>query len=132
MSHHGPFTGVHFLRIEMDRLWEARVAGRGRPRTFTWQPPTDVYETADGGLVRVEVAGLAGDDFRVALSDGVLTIAGIRREAKPGTCVTCQQMEIAYGRFWTEARVPWQVDTDAIRAEYRDGFLTVWLPGASA
>jgi HSP20 family protein len=132
MTQRGPFTGVHFLRIEMDRLWEARVTGRARLRTFTWQPPTDVYQTADGGFVRIEVAGLSEGDFRVAFEDGLLSVAGIRSEPTTQGCVNCQQMEIAYGRFWSEARVPWRVDPDAIRADYRAGFLTVWLPSPAA
>ena len=46
---------------------------------FVWRPPTNVYETQDGLLVQVEVAGLAPEDFRVTLRPGRLTVAGVRR-----------------------------------------------------
>ena len=34
-----------------------------------WQPPTDLYETADGYVVQVEIAGMIEGDFQITLED---------------------------------------------------------------
>ncbi|MDY7079573.1 MAG: hypothetical protein SXV54_22035, partial [Chloroflexota bacterium] len=36
--------------------------------TCAWQPPTDVYEDDDGVVVRIEVAGMSGEDLSVSLT----------------------------------------------------------------
>ena len=46
----------------------------------TWYPPTDVYETDDCVIVKVEIAGMAEEDFSIALEGNKLTISGIRRD----------------------------------------------------
>ncbi len=107
------------------RLWlsgDDRRAG-----SYTWRPPTNVYETEGGGIVQVEIAGLQPGDFRVAYADAQLTIVGVRRVPAEGQTVACQQMEIASGRFLTRVDVSWPVEAERIRVDYRDGFLFVYL-----
>lgn len=91
-----------------------------------WRPPTDVYETDDSIVVKVEVAGMAEDDFAIAFSDLTLIVAGIRRD--PSAKLGYHQMEIPYGEFRTQVHVPETVDVDGIEASYQDGFLLVVLP----
>jgi len=96
---------------------------------FGWRPPTNVFETDAGVVVQVEVAGLEGGDYRVDFGDGRLVVSGVRRAPNLLTsCRSCQQVEIAGGRFRTEVDVPSAVDDDRIQADYRDGFLFVTLP----
>lgn len=109
-------------RLTMDR----RSPGYG---TFSWRPPTNVFETDSGMVVQVEVAGLGRGDYRVDYGDGCLTIAGSRRLATAfGSPTACHQVEIAGGNFCTEIDVPWSADGDRIEADYRDGFILVRLP----
>jgi HSP20 family protein len=91
-----------------------------------WRPPTDVYETDDNIVVKVEVAGMTENDFAITFVGRALVIAGIRRDtaSKRGY----HQMEILYGQFRTEVYVPEAVEVNDIEAVYRDGFLEVTLP----
>ena len=91
-----------------------------------WRPPTDVYETAQHVVIRVEVAGLREEDFQIALADRRLTIAGYR--AGPASKISYQNMEIQYGEFRTEVLLGWNVGQDAIEATYERGFLSVRIP----
>ena len=91
-----------------------------------WCPPTDVYETHESIVVKVEVAGMAEDDFAITYSDRNLIVAGIRRD--PAAKLGYHQMEISYGEFRTDVRVSEAVDVDGIEASYTDGFLLVTLP----
>jgi HSP20 family protein len=97
-----------------------------RVRSSVWSPPTDVYETEDGFVVRIEIAGMREDDFEVALEDGVLTVSGVRPDTNERRAF--HQMEIWFGRFEIGIEIPVPVDVEASAAEYRDGFLVITLP----
>jgi len=96
-----------------------------------WRPPTDVYETADAIVVRVEVAGMEERDFNVDLERRTLTISG-RRLDRSGAKIAYQQMEVSYGDFRTEVYLPWPINQAQVEATYRDGFLIIVLPKANA
>ena len=94
-----------------------------------WRPQTDVYETDDSIVVKVEVAGMAEDDFAITFSDRALIITGMRRD--PAAKLGYHQMEIPYGEFRTDVYVSKAIDIDGIEASYENGFLLVTLPKES-
>jgi HSP20 family protein len=93
-----------------------------------WCPPTDVYETDDCVVVKVEIAGMERDDFLIALDGVRLTISGIRHD--PAEKLAYQRMEILYGQFETEVHLARAIDEARIEAVYQNGFLIVRLPRA--
>jgi HSP20 family protein len=121
---------IAFVRYRTSTRMSAAFRAPAPPtsRWCAWTPPTDVVETATGGFVRVEIAGMDADDFQLSYADGNLTIGGNRRQSLAGAFQGCHQKEIATGEFWYQVAVPWRADPDSIHAEYRDGFLTVSLP----
>lgn len=120
-------------QAEMDRLYQEMVVP-GRwvvvRHAHAWRPPTDVYETDENVVVRVEVAGMKETDFSISLSDRVLIITGVRHDPSPK--VAYHQMEIRYGDFRTEVFLHWAVEQESIVATYSDGFLQVMLPKVGA
>lgn len=92
----------------------------------TWRPPTDVYETDDCVVVKVEIAGMEEPDFAVSLDGKNLTISGVRRD--PAAKLGYQQMEILYGNFETDVHLVRAIDEDKIEAVYQNGFLSLRLP----
>jgi len=101
--------------------WQVRSSG--------WSPPTDVYETEDRFVVRVEVAGMKDADFEVAVENKVLMISGNRSEVNERRAY--HQMEIRFGKFEIAVEIPIPVEIEKSVAEYKDGFLMVQLPKAS-
>ncbi len=95
-------------------------------RPHAWRPPTDVYETEDAIIIRVEVAGMREGDFTISVVDRSLTIRGIRQDTSEKRAY--HQMEIAFGEFTTEVDLPYTIITDKVEATYRDGFLRITLP----
>lgn len=93
-----------------------------------WCPPTDVYETGDCVVVKVEIAGMDRDDFVVSLEGRRLTISGIRHD--PAEKLAYQRMEVLYGQFETEIRLARVIEEGHIEAIYENGFLIVRLPTA--
>ncbi|HVN14962.1 MAG TPA: Hsp20/alpha crystallin family protein [Anaerolineales bacterium] len=97
-------------------------------RSSVWSPPTDLYETEELYVVRMEIAGMREEDFEVAFDENVLWISGSRPDLADRRAY--HQMEIRFGKFATAISVPGPVNVDAARAEYKDGFLVVSLPKA--
>jgi HSP20 family protein len=94
--------------------------------SYTWSPPTDVYETDVSFVVRVEVAGMREADFSIGVEKNILVISGVRVDAQERRAY--HQMEIRFGEFSTGVELPPGVDFNKADAEYEDGFLTVILP----
>jgi HSP20 family molecular chaperone IbpA len=90
-----------------------------------------VFQTEDGGVVRVEIAGLASASVDMSYEGGRLLIAGTRREPETNPIRRCALKEIASGRFHVDVAIPWRVDTRRVQVSYADGFLTVVLPSAT-
>jgi HSP20 family protein len=94
--------------------------------SYSWSPPTDVYETETGFVVRVEVAGMRQADFSVCAEKNFLVISGVRSEVQERRAY--HQMEIRFGEFSTAIEIPHGVDISQTVAEYEDGFLIIILP----
>jgi len=95
-----------------------------------WQPPTDIYETDDSLVVRMEIAGLQPRDVAVQLEGEVLTIRGRRREDCPHCKRRYCQMEIHTGPFERVLALPKPVLAEGARARYTNGILEILLPRA--
>ncbi|HKY55373.1 MAG TPA: Hsp20/alpha crystallin family protein [Anaerolineales bacterium] len=94
----------------------------------TWCPPTDVYETEEAFVVKVEVAGMREEDFEVAIEDNVLMVSGNRPDSNERRAY--YQMEIRTGKFEIAIAMPAPVKVEMAVAEYKDGFLMIHLPKA--
>lgn len=94
-------------------------------QSHIWSPPTDVFETENAYVVRVEVAGMRQQDFSVQVENNFLKISGSRADKSERRAY--HQMELRYGEFSTIVAIPGPVDVDNSSAEYEDGFLTVTL-----
>jgi HSP20 family protein len=97
-------------------------------RSHAWRPPTDVFETADEYIVRVEIAGMQDTDFTIVLDGRYLSIRGARSDLPERRAY--HQMEIRYGEFISEVEVPGAISVKDIEALYNNGFLQVRLPKA--
>ena len=132
------WDGIEQIEAEMDRLFDEVIPPRRwLPLRYvrTWRPPTDVYETDDSVVVKVEIAGMEEGEFTISLSNRNLTITGVRPDPMAeaeGLTLSYQQMEIRYGEFKTEVYLPWAIVEEEIEATYEDGFLRVVLPKAKA
>jgi HSP20 family protein len=93
--------------------------------SFAWRPPTDVYETEDRFVVRVEIAGMKESDFTVRLDRNHLLISGIRLDNPEPR--SFHLMEINYGEFGSEVEFLVPIEANKVEAEYKDGFLSVIL-----
>lgn len=96
-------------------------------RSSLWRPPTDIYETEENFIIKVEIAGMREEDIEVAVENNLLLISGVRSDV-PEQRAYYHQMEIQSGKFEIKAEIPIAVNVEQAAALYKDGFLTVTLP----
>jgi len=118
----GLFNQVSRLQTELDRLFGATLQ--------TWSPRLDVLEDKDAYTVRVEAPGLKREDLQVSMNDDSLVIAGERKAEMPAEGVSVQHTERLYGKFERVITLPAAVAADKVKADYKDGVLSVTLPKA--
>ncbi len=95
-------------------------------RPNVWRPSTDVYETEENVIVKMEIAGMRDEDLEVTIQDSLLLISGSRSDSTERKAY--HQMEIPFGKFSLGIELPVRVNIDTATADYKDGFLTIQLP----
>jgi HSP20 family protein len=118
------------MHTEMNRAFEAYFGVR--PRTAvperTWSPPIDVYETRDDLVVVVELPGVGEKDIHLSMNGDVLSLRGQRGNAAEAREEHYHRIDRWSGTFERHVQLPIPVQTDKIRASYREGVLEIRLP----
>jgi HSP20 family protein len=121
---------LNVLNVNDDFFSEEMAGKKVLRRTRAWRPPTDLYETEDVFIARIEIAGMRDGHLNVSINDKILSVSGVRSAANLKGAY--YQMEIQYGEFLTQVRLPAAVDEEKVEADYTDGFLTVLMPKKKA
>lgn len=92
---------------KMDKLqrhfFELRRSRHLRP---TWEPPIDVFETAEKLWIVVALPGVDPERLEVLIEGGVLSIAGERSLPQQFRHAEVHRMEIPHGRFERQLELP--------------------------
>ncbi len=123
-----PLERLASLRQDMDRLWELNFAGRQQAQG-TWTPALDLFDEDEQLVAKVELPGITKESITVNYQDGVLTFSGERKaDYAEGKEPDCYRAERATGRFSRDLALPVPVQADKIKATYKDGVLSVFMP----
>jgi HSP20 family protein len=95
---------------------------------FEWAPSADISETDKEYLIRAELPAVKREDVKVTFDQGMITIHGERKEEKETKNERFHRVESFRGAFSRSFSVPDNIDEKAIRADAKDGVLTVHLP----
>ena len=126
------FDRLPTFHNDIDALFESPFVGFSddTERQGDWVPAVDVYQDEDKYTVKAELPGMTKEDISVWLHDGTLILAGERkREVQPDQG-GAHRVERAFGRFERSVSLPDEVQADKVKADYREGILTVTLPKA--
>jgi len=94
----------------------------------TFSPRVEVRELDKEFVLRAEVPGLGKEDVKLSLENRVLTISGEKKLDKREDKDNVYIRETAYGEFTRSFNLGDGIDESNIKAEYKDGILTVTLP----
>lgn len=92
-----------------------------------WYPSADVYQTPEGWLVKVELAGVSAEDIEIEIQGNVLSIVGTRRDKSCAAGVSYHQMEITYSRFEKVLKFPASIEGASIEHNFDNGLLIINL-----
>ncbi len=102
------------------------------PASRPWAPPVDIFETENELVVKADLPDVDQKDIDINVENGTLTLKGERRFEKKTDNQGYHRIERSYGSFVRYFGLPDSVDTEKVRAEYKNGVLTVTLPKKEA
>jgi HSP20 family protein len=94
-------------------------------------PPINVFQQGDNLVAILEVPGVDKADLEIQVKDRSIRILGKKAITYPEG-VSLHRRERLTGTFDRTLTVPMQINADAIKAEYRDGVLALFIPRAEA
>ena len=94
----------------------------------TWHPVVDMYDEDDRVVIKAELPGVDKKDIAVDVKDRVLTLSGERTYDNEVEEENYYRRERAYGKFQRTFSLPADVDSDKIKADFKDGLLKIEVP----
>lgn len=132
ISRWNPWKEMEQVQHRLASLWSSDpLSGNGKGETMAvsaWTPKVDITEDDKEILVKAELPEMKKDDVKVTVEDGVLTIAGERKQEKEEKDKKYHRIEREYGSFMRCFTLPDAVVTDQVSAEFKEGLLVVHLP----
>ena len=95
---------------------------------FDWAPSVDISETGEEYLIRAALPAVRKEDVKVTVDYGTLTVSGERQQKEEQKQEKFHKVETFYGSFSRSFALPDTVDEAGIRAESKDGVLTIHVP----
>ena len=118
-------AGITGLRAFEDKINRMFAEPNARP----WVPPVDIVENENELVVKADVPDMKFEDIDVRLENRTLTLKGARKFEKETTEKGgWHRIERSYGSFERSFALPDTVDPEHVKADYKNGTLTVTLP----
>jgi HSP20 family protein len=129
-----PFRDLLEVQSEMTRALDAYFGRQTRPGTVerVWTPTIDIYETKDDLVVTAELPGVKETDVRLSIVGDTLTLRGQRQPDSQVKEESYHRIERWSGGFERHIQLPIPVQSEKVRATYRDGVLEIRLPKVEA
>ena len=125
-----PFRELAAVQARLNRIFsEPYEPGDDTLVRADWVPAVDVFETEQHELVlKAELPGVKKDAIDLKVENNVLTIRGERTRDVEVKQEAYHRVERTHGAFARSFTLPNTVSADGIKAEFKDGVLTVTLP----
>jgi HSP20 family protein len=128
---HDIFSSLH---KEIDRVFDDFTRGGKWPFSAAANgegeitPHIDVSETDGEVEVSAELPGVEEKEIDVSLTDDILTIKAEKKSETEKSEKEYRLIERTYGTFQRSMRLPCPVVADKVKAEFKNGVLTIKLP----
>jgi HSP20 family protein len=129
MSRWEPFRGATALQDQVNRLFNGVFERAGEESSLTaWAPAVDIYETEHELVVKTDLPEVDPKDLDIRVENNILTIRGERKFEKKVNEENYLRVERAYGSFARSFTLANTVNSEAIKADYQNGVLTLTIP----
>ena len=121
-----PYGDLVRLSDRINRLFENDLMSEGIKGTegYTdWNPSTDIYETKDSYVFKIEIPGIKKDDIEIDLKENILSISGEKKEDSEIKKENYHRVESFCGSFSRSFTIPKDINPKKIEATLKDGIL---------
>ena len=124
-----PFRGATTLQEQLNRLFnDAFERTAGESNLTAWAPAVDIYESEHELVVKADLPDVDAKDLDIRVENNILTIRGERKFEKKIDQQNYLRVERAYGAFSRSFSLANTVNSEAIKADYQNGVLTLSIP----
>jgi HSP20 family protein len=129
-----PFRGS-FGDTQLNRLFSDFFGRGNQEHNLTiWAPAVDIYEGENELVVKADLPDVKPEELDIRVENNLLTIRGERKfenvaqgSGKNGE-KNYLRVERSYGTFSRSFSLANSVNSEAIKADYKDGVLTLSIP----
>lgn len=114
-------TGLRLFQDSLSRLFS-------EPASRPWSPAVDILETENELILKADIPEVDPKNVGIQLENGTLTLKGERRFEEQKNGAGFHRIERSYGSFVRAFSLPDTVDGEKVKADYKNGVLTVTLP----
>ena len=123
------FRGATTLQEQINHIFGEGVRHTGEESNLTpWAPAVDIYETENELVVKADLPDVNPQNLDIRVENNILTIRGERKFESKVNEDNYLRIERAYGSFSRSFSLANSVKSDAIKADYQNGVLTLSLP----
>ena len=125
-----PFRGFNSLQDQVNRLFDETFS-RGRSAESemgTWAPAVDIYEAEQELVLKADLPEVNQHEIDIRIENNMLTIRGERKFHNEVSQDNYLRIERACGPFTRSFSLPNTINTEAIKADYHDGVLSIRMP----
>ncbi len=124
-----PFRRATSLQDQVNRLFNDVLERAGEESSLTaWAPSVDIYETEHELVVKADLPEVDPKDLDIRVENNILTIRGERKFEKKVNEENYLRVERSYGSFARSFTLANTVNSEAIKADYQNGVLTLSIP----
>jgi HSP20 family protein len=128
LSRFEPFRGVT-LQDQINRLFNDVFERQGEESNLTtWAPAVDIFETEHELVVKADLPEIDPKELDIRVENNILTIRGERKFESKVSQDKHLRVERAYGSFSRSFSLANSVNSEAIKADYQNGVLTLTVP----
>ena len=99
-------------------------------RELIWKPAIELEEKDNQFKLQVAVAGVDPKDLKIEVTSGELLVSGETRKEKKEEKGEVHTSEFQAGTLFRSVRFPKKIDPEKVKAEIKNGLLTITAPVA--
>lgn len=136
LIHWEPLKEINALRQQVNHLFDEIMHPEqmrsiwSKLDNLNWHPAVELKELDNDIIVKLQVPGIDARDLDIQVSENTVAIAGEYQEEKTSDGKGFYRSEFSYGKFQRTIPLPVNVKYEQVKAEVKDGVVTLTLPKA--
>ena len=125
-----PFAAMLALQRATESRFQSDWMGTRTTGSGSY-PPINMFQQGDDFVAVMELPGVSREDLNIEAKESTVRVFG-KKTPNYGDVASVHRRERLFGVFDRTLSLPVAIDAEAIRAEYRDGLLALFIPRAES